>query len=111
MPIIITKYLFILIASLLSILLSIRTFHTDMFMKNNKLSPLMALLGGLFLLYVFAGVLLAIFLPTIKNSLVIIFFALSPFIIGKLVSYKTLKTYSIIQILCVIFSLVFVMLI
>ena len=100
-----------MIVFLLAILLSIRTFCSGIFTNNSKLSPLMAVLGGLFLLYVFTGAVLIFFLHALNHVILMLLFILSPFITGKLVSYKTLKLYSIIQILCVILSIGFVILI
>ena len=39
-------------------------------------------------------------------SFILFFCVISPFIIGKLVKYETLKKYTIVQIVCFVFSLV-----
>ena len=107
----IAEYFFVGIGIMLSVLLSIRTFFPNIFKNSNKFSPVMAFLGSLFVFYVLAGLILAIFMPTFVYKCILLLFAISPFIVGKLVSYKTLKLYSIIQILCVILSVAFVILI
>ena len=105
------EYFFVVISVLLLILFSFRTFFPDFFKNSNKFSPVMAFLGGLFIFYIFTGIILTILFPSLKYKLIMLLFTLSPFIIGKLVSYKKLKFYSIVQILCVILSVVFIMLI
>jgi hypothetical protein len=96
------------IAFLLSISLSVRVYGEKLFKNNNKLSPFVAFIGGLFVLYILSALLLAVFCPGILFKLIMFLFAVAPFILGKLVNYKQLKMYSTIQILCVILSMVFV---
>lgn len=105
------EYLFFMIGILLSIMLAFRTYFPDLFKNSNKFSPVMAFLGGLLVFYVLVGLILAVILPNVLYKLIMLVFALSPFIIGKLVSYEKLKFYSTIQVLCVILSVVFVILI
>ena len=103
------KYIFIAISVLLILALSFRIFFPKIFENNNKISPVIAFIAGLILLYIFLGLILTIFLPTVKYKLIILLFTLSPFIIGKLVTYKKLKFYSIIQLFCVILSVGFLL--
>ena len=107
----IAEYFFVIVSILLLGLFSFRTFLPDLFKNSNKFSPVMAFLGGLFICYIFTGIVLVLLLPNVKYKILMSIFTLSPFIIGKLVSYKKLRFYSIIQILCVILSVVFVILI
>ncbi len=109
MPVIILKYFFCFIAIFLALLLTLRVLFDNIFKNNNKLSPVVALIGGLFLLYTLIGLILSLVYPNILNKFIMFLFSLSPFIIGKLVSYKRLRLYSIIQVLCVIFSIGFVL--
>ncbi len=98
------KYAFILFACILALMISIY----KIFMQNNKRTEKTACyLSGLtwaFALYVLSAVILSIFISGNINKFVIILFALSPFIIGKLAAYKTENFYSIIQILCAVIS-------
>ncbi len=103
------KILFAISGILFVILFSIRAFGK--FKDLGKLSPFVSSIAIFLLLYVFFEFILAIFVSGLINKLVIILFALSPFLIGKIVTYKKLKFYSIIQILCVILSIGFVALI
>lgn len=58
-------------------------------------------------LYILSGIILALIIPNIVNKLIILVFALSPFIIGKFATYNKEKIYSFIQIVCVLISIVF----
>ena len=111
MYLMISKYIFVSISILLTILFSLRTFLPNLFKDSKKNSPFMALLAGLFITYILSGLFLCALIPTLKYKLIMLIFTLSPFIIGKLVTYKKLKFYSIFQIFCVILSMVFIILI
>ena len=56
-------------------------------------------------IYIFSGIILALLFHKIIPSLLILLFALSPFIIGRFATYNTEKIYSIIQIICVLISI------
>ena len=102
------KVLFCIIGALFSILLTCRIIFNSKFQNNNKLSPLIAFMGGLLLFYSLIGIILAAVYPNILKKIILFIFAISPFLIGKLVCYKKLTFYSIIQILCVILSIGFI---
>ena len=106
----ILKSAFYLVSSLLVITFGLRVMFENAFRSNNKLSPIVAAIGALFMFYILNALLLALVLPSVKQMSVMLIFALFPFIIGKLVTYKKLKLYSFIQILCVILSMIFVLL-
>ena len=105
------KILEILFGSLAFILLLLMLFRELGITK--KLSPMRASdyissMAGFLLLYIVFAFVLAIFTPIGINKMVMALFGISPFIIGKLVTYKNVRVYSFIQILCVILSLVYV---
>ena len=100
------KLLFGASGILFVILFSIRAFGE--FKDLGKLSAFVSCIAMFLLLYIMFAVCLALIVPNLINKLIIILFALSPFVIGKIVTYKKLKLYSIIQILCVILSIWFV---
>lgn len=102
------KIIFCVIAMMLALLLTVRAVFDSKFKNNNKLSPVIALIGGLFLFYTLFGLFLCIIYPGLLNKLILLIFSVSPFIIGKLVRYKSLKFYTTIQIICVILSIGFV---
>ena len=64
-------------------------------------------MGGLFVIYIISALILAIFIPGIINKAAIVFFGLSPFIIGRLATYEKEKIYSLIQIIFVIISVIY----
>ncbi len=67
------------------------------------------IITGSFFLYILFLSLIAILLIILKQStysLILLLCVISPFVIGKLVKYKTLKIYTIIQIMCFILSLI-----
>ena len=74
-------------------------------MKASHFVASMAVFMGI---YILSGIVLAIFIPQIINKIFILLFALSPFIIGKFATYEKEKFYSLVQIICVLISIVFV---
>ena len=109
MYLIILKLLFGIAGFLFLILFSIRAFCK--FKDAGKLSAFVSVIAMFLLLYVVFAVALAVFVPSLIHKILLIIFASAPFLIGKIVTYKKLKLYSIIQILCVILSLGFIILI
>ena len=77
-------------------------------MKASHYVASMAIFMGI---YILSGIMLSILLHSIIPSIIILLFALSPFIIGKLATYNSEKIYSIIQIICVLISTVYVFII
>lgn len=105
------KILEILFGGLAFILLLLMLFREMGITK--KLSPMRASdyvssMAGFLFAYIVIAFMLAVFTPGGINKIVMALFGISPFIIGKLVTYKKVKRYSFIQILCVILSLVYV---
>lgn len=103
------KILFAASGLLFVILFSVRAFCK--FEDLGKLSAFVSSIAIFLLMYLLATLILIVIVPNILHKLILILFALSPFIIGKIVTYKKLKFYSVIQILCVILSVGFVVLI
>ena len=76
---------------------------------TKKLSPMgasdfVSSIAGFFFGYVICAFLLALFLSGWSEKFIMLMFAASPFIIGKLATYQKIKIYSIIQIACIIIS-------
>ncbi len=105
------KLFFIIIGSLLAALLILEITYVYNLKDNMKKSSFVSFLTGLFLLYVISALSLMIIIPGVFNKLLILGFGLSPFIIGRFVTYNNIKIYSIIQILCIIMSVGYVTLI
>ena len=72
--------------------------------RTEKTALYVSFMGAVLLLYVLSGILFAIFAPTLISKAVIVFFAVSPFIIGKAATYEKEGFYSFIQIFCVVMS-------
>ena len=68
---------------------------------NMKISHFLALMAILMGLYIVFGI-----IYSFKSNILFLFFALSPFIIGKIASYEKEKLFSFIQILCVLLSII-----
>ncbi len=73
-----------------------------------KASNFIACMASFMAIYVLSGIILTFAEPKLTHKLIILLFALSPFIIGKLATYEKEKIYSFIQILCVLISILFV---
>lgn len=99
----ILRYIFGFSGLIFAFLLSILTFY-----HSPKLSKYVPLIAGLLILYCLTAILLVFFAPNNLYRLILLIFGLSPFIIGRMVSYEKLKKYSFIQTLCVILSVMFV---
>ena len=102
----ILEILFIIAGILLGVLLSLRTFISSKLKDNLKISSFISFIGGILLFYIILAVLLAIFESNGIYRAMMAFFAVSPFLIGKLATYEKIKIYSIIQIVLVIISVI-----
>ena len=98
------KFGFILFGFLLFSMLCTYKLFIEKRKRTEKTAVYVSFMGAVLLLYVLSGVLYAIFCPTIISKMIIVIFAFSPFIIGKIVTYEKEGFYSFIQILCVIMS-------
>ena len=107
----ILKILFVLNCLILTILLILRELGITKKMSPMKASDFVSTIAGFLFAYITIALLLAISVDRVFSKAVTIIIAISPFIIGKLVTYQKVKIYSIIQILCVIFSLIYVLII
>lgn len=102
------KYIFVGIALILALLLSVYKLYSFVKKNNSKNHPVyVSTMTGLLLLYVICGLLLIFYVPKF-DKLILLLFALSPFIIGKLATYETENKYALFQIICLVLSAVFV---
>ena len=102
----ILEILFIISGCLLVLLLSLRNFISSKIKDNLKVSAFISFIAGILLFYVILAILLAIFEKVGVYKVIMAFFGVSPFIIGKLVTYKRVKIFSIIQILLAAISVI-----
>lgn len=96
---------FLIISFVLTLLLILREFGITKNMDGMKASDFISTIVGFMLAYVINAFVLVVFLPEISSKLIMGGFGISPFVIGKLVTYQKVKFYSIIQILSVIISI------
>lgn len=97
----------IIINILLVIVLLIGLFHS--FEKPKHKAVFGYTVTASMLIYILLLCFIAIYSLFVSNklySMILFLSAIFPFIIGKLASYKTLKIFTIIQILCCLFSLI-----
>ena len=106
----IIEYIFIIIGFLFAISLILNKIYIANLKDNLKKSDYIAGIAILLAMYVVSAIIVGVYIPTIYKKLVMTIFGLSPFIIGKLATYEKEKFYTIIQITCIITSLVFVIL-
>ena len=104
------KILFSIICVLLPLLMVLQKLWVSKIKDNMKKSDYVAFLAIVLGLYIILGIILAFVIPDIKNKCIIAFFALSPFIIGKFATYKTEVLFSIIQMITIVISGIFVIL-
>ena len=73
--------------------------------KNHTIKPnIVASISFFFAAYIISGILIFIFNP---YKFLYLIFALTPFIIGKIANYKYEKFYTILQILIIVYSVVY----
>ena len=104
MYLIVIKSLFIFFGLLLAALLIFREKIVSKIGDNLKISGFVSSIAACMLAYVLIA-LLFLFAPIVfYTKLLMLFFAASPFIIGKFVTYEKVKTFTILQILLAIVS-------
>jgi len=103
------QYLFIFISFLLASLIAVQIFYISKF-KSDYAEHFVPVLTSILLFYIILAFALVVFLHGCLSRAIMLFFAVVPFIIGKLVTYKKVGLYSLIQIMCVLASAVFVIL-
>lgn len=95
----ILKILFALVAISLVFMIIGLKWYVSKIKDNMKKSDYIAVMAILFFLYVIIAFILALFLKGWTNKIVMILFAISPFIIGRIATFKTEHFYSTIQML------------
>lgn len=105
------KYIFLVIGVILALLLIIRPVLTKILKDNMKVSFYVSCMAIVMFLYVFFAFLAVIFMPSYLTKAVMLVLGLSPFIVGKLVTYEKVLFYSIIQIVFVIAGICYTLLI
>ena len=104
----IMEFSFLGVALILTFLLFIRELGVTKKMSPMRASDFVSSMAGLMFGYVILAFLLALFLKGIQVKFTMVLFGFMPFIIGKIVTYKKVHFYSIIQIVCIIVIIVYV---
>ncbi|MCI1273224.1 MAG: hypothetical protein LKG27_02180 [Clostridiaceae bacterium] len=108
MLLIVLKYLFIAIGSLLAILITCGKLFVFKLKDNILVSNYTASIAGGFFLYAISAISLIIFAPNLIDKMLMLMFGLSPFIIGNLATYEKENVFTVIQIITAIASVIFV---
>ena len=99
--------LFIFVSLVFTILLILREFGITRKLSPMKASDYVSGIAIFLILYVISTFLLVVYHQNLQFRITMALFGIIPFAIGKAVNFKRVKTYSIIQILCVILSMVY----
>ena len=75
---------------------------------NIQVSNFVATIAFSLVIYIVCAIFAALFIPSIKYKILMIIFALSPFIIGKFATYEKIRLYSFAQITIMIVSAIIV---
>ena len=102
------KIVFLVSAILMTMMLLFYKLYLQKRKRTEKTAEYISVLVFVFVLYVMSAVLCAIFIPGIMNKVLMMFFAISPFIIGKMATYEKETFYSYIQIFCLVVSIFYV---
>ena len=105
----VVSVLFVLAAFVLALQLISVYFGITKKMSPMKASDYVSSIAGVLLAYILFALILAIVTPSVYNKVLLIGFSGMPFIIGWIVRYNSLNFYSLLQILCVIMSGVYVL--
>ena len=105
----IMEFGFLGIALILTFLLFIRELGITKKLSPMRASDFVSSIAGFMFFYVILAFLLAIFVKGMQVKFTMALFGIMPFVIGKIVTYKKVRFYSIIQIVCIITSIVYVM--
>lgn len=104
------KWILFLLGVIFIFDMTIYLFIRSKIKDNIKLSDIVGRLGFEFGIYIITALIFAIcaFITTgIAQGAILLLFAVSPFIIGKLATYKTKYLFTIIQFLCIILNVVY----
>ena len=102
------KSIFAVSAILFTLLIFLHKQFTKRVKDNIKVSNFVATMAFSLVIYIICAILIAVFIPSIKYKILMIIFALSPFIIGKFATYEKIKLYSLAQITIMIVGAIIV---
>ena len=101
--------IFIALSSILALLLIIYKVFVCKIKQNPKISVYVSIITGVLFLYILFALMLSVTSVGIVNRVIILLLGLSPFIIGKLATYKKENLFSWIQIFVIILGVVYIL--
>lgn len=102
------KIIFISISTLLILTIATGKFFIFNCKNSKHLTQCGLIMAILFALYSICALLLTFFTGRISYKIILILFAISPYIIGKLTTYKSLNLSTIIQLLILLTGMFYV---
>lgn len=104
----ILEYTFIVIGILFCLALIFNKTYICKIKDNIKKSNYVAGIAGLLVLYIILAFITGILIPGVYNKIIMILFAISPFIIGKFATYDKEIVFTSIQFLCALISVIYI---
>lgn len=102
------KWIFIFICGILTLMLILLDRNITKHMKPMKASDFVSSITAMFAVYAFAALVLALILPGIAK-LIMLLFAIFPFVAGRLANYKTKRYFTLAHILVIISCIIYVL--
>jgi len=102
------KLLFLTSTILFAVLIFFHKNFVEKIKDNVKKSNFVAFIAFSLVAYIVCAMLLAIISGGIKYKILMMFFAIFPFIIGRMATYQKIKLYTMSQILIMLISAIFV---
>ena len=99
------KIIFLISTVVFSLLIIIHKQFTLKVKDNIKISNYVAIMAFCLVTYIICAILLGFMLDDIKYKFLMMLFALSPFIIGKIATYGKIKLFSSLQIIVMLISI------
>ncbi len=104
------KAFFITFGLLYIILVILHKLYFSKLKDNVKISNYVAIIAFMLAFYILSGLALTCLIKGIFHKLIILFFSLSPFIVGRFATYKKEKLYTILQFILIVLSIAFIIL-
>jgi hypothetical protein len=104
----ILEYVFVVESFLFAIALIMNKMLVSKITDNAKMTQFVIVLGSLLLVYIVLALSIGILSSKTAVNIVMVPLGLSPFVIGKISTYKTEGIYTTIQILCIILGGIFI---
>jgi hypothetical protein len=102
------KIIFFVISLWLVLTISAKKIFLHKIADNVQISEFVAFIGLLIMLYVICAIIVAIFIPSYINKIILLLLGASPFIIGKFATFEKENLFSIIQLLSIILGMAFI---